>query len=225
MTVQPPRVVTYGDSAVLVILGETVDPEVNAAVHRLASAVRAAAATGMPFGAPVPGYASLLVPVDPLLVGAAATSDALLQLAVRALEHRDDGDRARREITIATRYGGEDGPDLAEVARHAGLRPADVVELHASVAYRVYMLGFAPGFAYLGDVPAAIATPRRETPRPRVPAGSVAIADSQTAVYPFHSPGGWQLIGRTEVVLWDAARNPPALLEPGDRVRFVPSES
>ena len=129
-----------------------------------------------------------------------------------------------RLATIAVRYGGADGPDLDEVAALHGLRPSDVVDLHAGATYRVFFLGFAPGFAYLGPLPAELVTPRRATPRERVPAGSVAIAGEQTGVYPFETPGGWQLIGRTEERLWDLDpdRRSPALLQPGDSVRFRP---
>jgi inhibitor of KinA len=170
----------------------------------------------------VPAYASVLVPFDPLRIDVAAVTERLYALL------RDDdasaaGARPGRTVELPTRYGGDAGPDLAEVAERAGLTAADVVDLHASVPYRVYMLGFAPGFAYLGRVPAPITVPRRAVPRPRVPAGSVGIAGEQTGVYPFASPGGWQLIGRTDAVLWDVDRHLPALLQAGDTVRFVPT--
>ena len=226
MTDASPRVIPFGDSGLLVVLGQRIDPEVNSAVHRLATAVRGLAAADAGFGFPVPGYASLLVPIDPLTLDPGDAAERLAALAADAITATDRGEeRSRPAVDIPTRYGGEDGPDLAEVATVAGLRPADVVELHASVVYRVYLLGFAPGFAYLGRVPAEIATPRRATPRTKVAAGSVGIADDQTAVYPFDTPGGWQLIGRTEVRMWDLGRDPPALLAPGDRVRFVPARS
>jgi KipI family sensor histidine kinase inhibitor len=135
----------------------------------------------------------------------------------------DTLDDHRPPIDLPTRYGGPDGPDLDEVASIHGLRAVDVVELHASVAYRVFFLGFAPGFAYLGPLPGELATPRLATPRPRVPAGSVGIAGTQTAVYPVDSPGGWRLIGRTDARVWDPSADPPAMLLPGRRVRFVPA--
>ena len=118
--------------------------------------------------------------------------------------------------------GATDGPDLADVASLNGLRPEDVVALHAGTEYRVYFLGFAPGFAYMGPVPPQIAAPRLAAPRQRVAAGSVGIAGEQTGVYPFELPGGWRIIGRTDVSMWDLARDSPALVLPGDRVRFVP---
>ena len=123
---------------------------------------------------------------------------------------------------IPVRYGGADGPDLLEVAERVGLASERVAELHASVVYRVAILGFMPGFAYLGELPQALRLPRRDTPRTRVPAGSVAIAGLQTAVYPAATPGGWHLLGRTDVRLWDIDRDPPAMLRPGDQVRFEP---
>jgi KipI family sensor histidine kinase inhibitor len=127
----------------------------------------------------------------------------------------------RPPIEIPVRYGGDDGPDLEGVAGRLGLASDAVVALHAGTTYRVFMLGFAPGFAYLGTLPAELSLPRRTEPRPSVPAGSVAIAARQTGVYPVATPGGWHLIGRTEVTLWDPSAEPPARLAPGDRVRFV----
>ena len=134
----------------------------------------------------------------------------------------DAGRVEGRLVEVPVRYGGADGPDLEDVARLHGLRPSDVVELHASVEYEAFFLGFAPGFAYLGPLPASLVTPRLDVPRPRVPAGSVAIAGAQSAIYPTDTPGGWRLIGRTDLRPWDVARDPPALILPGDRVRFVP---
>jgi 5-oxoprolinase (ATP-hydrolysing) subunit B len=129
---------------------------------------------------------------------------------------------AGREIVIPVAYGGSAGPDLAEVAARTGLGEDEVVRLHSSVDYRVLVVGFAPGFAYLGPLPDRLELPRRAEPRVRVPAGSVAIAGRQTGVYPLATPGGWHIVGRTDVRLWDPSADPPALLRPGDRVRFVP---
>ena len=129
-----------------------------------------------------------------------------------------------RDVEIPVVYGGSDGPDLAEVAERSGMTAAAVVEAHASPSYHAFMLGFMPGFAYLGPVTEAIVAPRRATPRLRVAAGSVGIAGRQTGIYPRESPGGWAIVGRTNVVLFDPFRTPPALVQPGDRVRFVPVE-
>ena len=127
-----------------------------------------------------------------------------------------------RLVEIPVRYGGEFGPDLPDVARHTGLTPERVIEMHAAAEYLVYFLGFAPGFAYLGGLPPELATPRLSAPRKRVPAGSVAIGGNQTGVYPIESPGGWRIIGHTDAKLFDPSAAEPVLLRMGDRLRFVP---
>ena len=129
-----------------------------------------------------------------------------------------------RAIDIPVIYGGEQGPDLTEVARLSGFTPKQVVELHASVDYVVWFLGFQPGFPYLGGLPASLAMPRRAEPRLKVPAGSVGIGGQQTGIYPLSTPGGWQLIGRTSLPLFSPNREEPILLRPGDTVRFVPQK-
>jgi KipI family sensor histidine kinase inhibitor len=223
-TTAGPKLRPFGDSAVLIVLGDGIDDAVNRRVHALASELEELHRADPRFGHPVPAYASVLVPVDPLDPGVEAAIDAIRPLADRAAKPVPEAvdPPPGPAIDVPTRYGGVDGPDLDDVAALHGLRPADVVELHASVVYRVHFLGFAPGFAYLGTVPAEIVTPRLATPRVRVPAGSVAIAGEQTAIYPFDSPGGWRLIGRTDLCVWNLDRDPPALLLPGRRVRFVP---
>lgn len=129
-----------------------------------------------------------------------------------------------RQMEIPVVYGGAAGPDLAEVARHSGLTPQQVVEIHASAAYVVYFIGFQPGFPYLGGLDERLHTPRRAEPRVAVPAGTVGIGGSQTGIYPFSAPGGWQLIGRTDLNLFNPQHTPPAFLRPGDSVRFVPQK-
>ena len=129
-----------------------------------------------------------------------------------------------RSLTIPVVYGGEAGPDLGVVAQHSGLSEKQVVELHASVEYLVWSIGFQPGFPYLGGLPAALATPRRAEPRVHVPAGSVGIGGAQTGIYPLATPGGWQLLGRTSLTLFDPSRKEPALLRVGDKIRFVPQK-
>lgn len=211
----------HGDAAILVTFGDSIDQAINRRVHAAAAAIRMARSGGAPWATPIPSYASLLVGYDARWVdyeNAAAALDALLA----ASPEPADEPESQALIEIPVRYGGDDGPDLDAVAERTGLTPAQVVDLHSSVVYRAYLLGFAPGFAYLGELPAELELPRRDTPRQRVPAGSVAIAGRQTAVYPLSTPGGWHLIGRTDLVVWDVQRSSPALIAAGDAVRFVP---
>jgi KipI family sensor histidine kinase inhibitor len=224
MSRKPPVIRPLGDAAVLIELGTEVDLAVNRRVRALAARVSAATAAVPGWGVPIPGAASLLVPVDPLDPGVGAAAARLRELVSEgaaawkpAAGEAPDGDEAILEIP--TRY---DGPDLEAVAEMTGLSPGAIVERHAATTYTTLFLGFVPGFGYLGPLSAELAVPRRPVPRTQVPAGSVAIAGSQTAVYPIDSPGGWWLIGRTEAILWDPAREPPALLRPGRLVRFVP---
>lgn len=152
-------------------------------------------------------------------------------LALDAIEHlqrwweeSDALEPESRYLNIPVIYGGEQGPDLNEVAQHSGLTPAQVVELHASVDYVVWFLGFQPGFPYLGGLPTQLAMPRRAEPRLLVPAGSVGIGGAQTGIYPLATPGGWQLIGQTTLPLFDPHKDEPVLLRPGDTLRFVPQK-
>jgi len=204
------------DSSLLVSFGDVVSMEAHQQVLRLMNAV-----AEMPAGIYNlhPAFASVLVDFDPrrrthaeieALVRERMSSQAAVALPESRL------------VEIPVSYGGADGPDLEDVARHTGLDAARVVERHAAAEYRVYFLGFSPGFPYLGGLPAELATPRLPVPRKRVPAGSVAIGGAQTGVYPMESPGGWRLIGRTALRLFDPAAEPPALLRMGDRVRFTP---
>lgn len=165
-----------------------------------------------------PAYSSVLIDFDPR-----RSTHAEVEEMVRARMAQAEGAPLdpSRQVEIPVRYGGEYGPDLEEVARHTGLSPAEVIRLHAGADYLVYFLGFSPGFPYLGGLPMELATPRLPEPRKKVPAGSVAIGGSQTGVYPMETPGGWRIIGRTTLRLFDADANPPALLRAGDRVRFV----
>jgi inhibitor of KinA len=166
-----------------------------------------------------PGYCSLLVKFDPLRMRHEEV-EAILRKYLERLEEVELPEARLVEIPVC--YGGEFGPDFTEVAALHGMRAAQVIELHASVEYLVYFLGFVPGFAYLGELPEALVTPRLGTPRRRVPAGSVGIAGNQTGVYPFATPGGWRLLGRTPVKMFQADRDELSLLSIGDRVRFVP---
>ena len=166
-----------------------------------------------------PAYCSLLVSFDACVV-----DPAQVEATVRSYEKRAEEIAlpAPRLVEILVCYGGEFGPDLEKVASLHGLKPERVIELHSSQTYHAYFLGFAPGFAYLGDLPDALATPRLATPRRKVPAGSVGIAGKQTAVYPFATPGGWNLLGRTPLHMFQVDREPMELLDVGDEVRFRP---
>lgn len=212
-----PRLLAAGDASILIEWADEIDDGVNDRVHSFAQFLRAQAHAEI--RDLVPAYASLLVCFNPQRISLAQMREYLLRLLSVAPA---SSLFTPRLIEIPTRYGGAFGPDLSFIAEQSGLSEQAVIELHASVTYRVYMIGFTPGFAYLGSVPAQIATPRLATPRARVPAGSVGIAGRQTGIYPSETPGGWRLIGRTEMRLFDPHAEPPARLQPGDRVRFVP---
>ena len=166
-----------------------------------------------------PAGASILIRFDPRLIDHAAVA---AQVEALLADDTPDPTKPERIIEIPVSYGGEHGPDLDELALRAGLAPDEVVRRHAGTTYDVYFLGFLPGFAYMGSVPEAIACPRLPEPRREVPAGSVGIAGRMTGIYPTPTPGGWRLIGRTPLDLFDPARRPMALLQAGDRVRFTP---
>jgi KipI family sensor histidine kinase inhibitor len=218
----PPAIVPFGDAAIMITFAGEATVESAARAQALARRIRAATAGREGWGAAVPAATSVLVHVDPIGPGVAAALPVLAEIA-ETLELDDDRWPENASIVeIPVRYGGEDGPDLDAVAELTGLASADVVESHAGTTYRVLFLGFAPGFGYLGPLPTGIVVARRATPRVRVPAGSVAIAGPYTAVYPSESPGGWHILGRTSARIWDPRRNPPATLEPGTVVRFVP---
>jgi KipI family sensor histidine kinase inhibitor len=200
----------FGEASLLVELAS------SAQVHWLAASLRDEPIPGV--GEVVPGRASLLVELaDPR--DSAAVADAL---ATRLADLPDEpgSAAATRQRIIPVVYGGEHGPDLADVAAASGLSPAAVADLHAATELRVLFDGFAPGFAYLGDLPKALRVPRLATPRTRTPVGSVAVADAMSGIYPAELPGGWRVVGRTPITLFDARRDPPAYLVPGDAVRF-----
>ncbi|MGH7113692.1 MAG: 5-oxoprolinase subunit PxpB [Stellaceae bacterium] len=215
----PARFLSAGDRALIVEFGDRVDRALNREVLRLDAVLRAERLRGVV--ETVPTFRSLMVHYDPL-----ATSRADLEgVIARLLDRGRGGRRDARRWRVPVCY--EDGfaPDLVEVARLTGLAPAEIVALHHAPCYHVYMLGFLPGLPYLGDLPEALRLPRRADPRLRVPAGSVSIATSLSTIYPYESPGGWHLIGATPIRLFDAARTPPALLAPGDAVRFEPIDA
>lgn len=216
------RIEPLGDRAVQVVLGDAPDEPTR---RRIAAASRRLAGSRLPgLIECVPGFTSLTVHYDPVQLPPPAPGwvDSLAQLLDNPDESGgDDG----RLVEIPVCYGGDPGPDLESLASLHGLTADDVVALHAAGDYRVHLIGFVPGFPYLGGLDAKLATPRRESPRTIVPAGSVGIGGAQTGIYPVESPGGWHLIGRTPLRLFDAHREPPALLRAGDRVRFVPVDA
>lgn len=212
-----PRVLPVGEAAFTVEFGDRVDADLNRSVHALDAALTSLAPPGLVEC--IPSYRSLLVIFDIWTTDPDALKTTLLELAAAhpGAAQREIG----RLLEIPVRYGGEDGPDLTDVASHCGLSPAEVITRHSAVTYQVAMLGFAPGFAYLLGLPRELATPRVATPRLRVPPGSVGIAGSQTGIYALATPGGWRIIGRTHLTLFDAGLSEPFLLHAGDRIRFV----
>jgi inhibitor of KinA len=210
------RFLPVGDRALTIEFGDRIDRGLSRDVLRLDHIIRAAPPQGVV--ETVPTFRSLLVHYDPLV-----TSRADLERAISGLTAGEqDGAAAARLWRIPVCYEGRFAPDLGDVAQSTGLAPAEIVALHRSVRYHVYMLGFLPGFPYMGDLPPQLALPRRANPRVRVPPGSIAIATTLTAIYPFESPGGWHLIGATPIRLFDPAGDPPALLAAGDLLEFEP---
>lgn len=224
------RITPLGDRALLIDVGGRIDAETLARVRDVIARLEQAAMPGVTDI--VPGYTTVAVHYDPcdvllrMRAGArteqpsrlmrTAIEDALARPAVHAPAD------ASNVVEIPVVYGGAQGPDLGHVAALHGMEPADVAAAHANAIYTVHLIGFVPGFPYLGGLDPRLATPRREAPRAHVPAGSIGIGGEQTGIYPVDSPGGWQLIGRTPLALFDATRSTPALLRVGDRVRFRP---
>ena len=205
-----------GESALLIQLGERIEGEINAQAIALAEALRSARLPGVLDVAPA--YASVCVHYAPAQAGVRERLLAAIHASLETAAPAPIPSKALVEIPVC--YGDEFGPDLDEVAQRAQLGSHDVVVRHSAAEYRVAMLGFAPGFPYLLGLVDALHTPRRASPRTRVPAGSIAIGGAQTGIYPRELPGGWNLIGRTPLQLFDVGRDPPALLAPGMRVRF-----
>jgi KipI family sensor histidine kinase inhibitor len=214
-----PRLLDAGDGAVTIEFGDGIAPQLVARVAALEQVLEAAHGRGELPGVieTVPTFRSLTVLYDPLRTDRAALDPALAALLEQAeLAPVQPGRRWRLPVC----YGGEFGIDLADVAAATGLSPEAVAQQHAATEFTVYMIGFMPGLPFMGGLPAALAMPRRREPRVRVPAGTVAITGGLSTIYPWQSPGGWQLIGRCPVPLFDAAAAQPALLAAGDRVRF-----
>jgi len=216
----PPRFLAASDLSLLISFGDRITPESHGLVAKLLRLIEWEPIAGV--RNIHPAYCSLLITFNPL-----QTSHAKLEALVRGylgrLEEMSLPDPRQVEIPVC--YGGEFGPDLGEVASLRGMAIEQVVELHSAQEYVVYFLGFVPGFAYLGELPETLSTPRLATPRRSVPPGSVGIAGRQTGVYPFATPGGWRLIGRTPLAMFRRDREPMSLLAIGDRAKFVPISS
>ena len=210
------RIAPLGDAAITLTLGDGISEELSDRVVAEARTIESSPINGVTDV--VPAYSSVTVHYDPLRIGYADLRSRLLGLASTRAEAPSREATAQHEIPVS--YTGE---DLEDVAARTGLTTREVIEIHSTGLYRVFVIGFVPGFAYLGVLDPRLVLPRRESPRKRVPAGSIAIAEAQTGIYPSDTPGGWHLIGRTEVKMFDPSRSEPALFSVGDRVRFVPA--
>ena len=212
-----PQIKITGDTSVAVVFGNEISIDINTRIRAFDEALAEEQIDGV--YETVPTYCSLTVHYAPEKIRFEELKERLE--ALLAVSHK-----AQKLNTIVMEipvvYGGEYGPDLETVAAHNGMSPEDVVRIHSGTEYLIYMLGFTPGFSYMGGMDESIATPRLKTPRVLIPAGSVGIAGKQTGIYPIDSPGGWQLIGRTPVKLYDAHRDTPILLDAGLHVKFIP---
>lgn len=212
-----PQLLPCGDSALSVQFGNTIDPSIIRQVHFLFEQLKARPPAGLMDM--IPSYRSLLIQFDPVLLGFEDLRQFVTSLWDSSeIDFQSDG----RLIEIPVCYGGDLGPDLDEVASFHDLTREEVISTHSGVLYQVYMIGFTPGFPFLGGLDRRLITPRKENPRPLVPAGTVGIADRQTGIYPIDSPGGWQLIGRTPIRIFDLNRMKPFYLTPGDQIKFIP---
>lgn len=210
------KLLTAGDSSILLQFGNTIDPAINQKIAATVQLMREQHINGVTDV--IPAFCSLLINYDPRVISYEQIKrrmEALVKIDVTA------GDTRKRVFEIPVCYGGEYGPDIQNIADHAGLSVEEVIQIHTSRDYLIYMLGFLPGFTYLGGLDERIHTPRLANPRIRIPAGSVGIGGSQTGIYPMDSPGGWQLMGMTPVKTYDPDREVPILVEAGDYIRFV----
>lgn len=211
------RYIVAGDQSLVIEFGNSITPEINAKIRSMVRILDKEKIKGI--YEIVPTYRSILILYKPLII----TFDDLVKKLKNIENSLKDSDVS--EITIVelpTVYGGKYGPDLEFVAKHNNLTPEEVIDIHTSRDYLVYMLGFTPGFSYLGGMSEKIETPRLQNPRTKIPAGSTGIAGKQTGIYPIDSPGGWQLIGKTPVELYTPFEDPPVLLNAGNYVRFIP---
>jgi len=210
-----PRIVPLGDSAVLVQLGNEIDININQHIHALSNLIESASSHGII--ETVPAYATLLVHYDPFMLSFTQVRN-LIRAKMSQVEEAVY--RKPRQVQVPVRYGGEYGIDLEDVARRLQLTVTDVIRIHSGKIYTVYMMGFMPGYPYMGKLDDRLIMPRLETPRTRVPAGTVAIAGLQTGIYSVDSPGGWNLIGWTPLKLFDPESDSPFIFSPGDEVKF-----
>jgi len=211
------RYLMSGDKGLVVEFGNEISEPVNEKVRGMYLAIQKSQMPGI--YELIPTYRSLLIQYNPLEI----EIDSLIEKLSEIEKDLGAIDLPKpRIVEIPTIYGGEFGEDLGFVAEHNGLSEDEVIKIHSSIDYRIYMLGFTPGFSYLGGMSEKIATPRLKTPRTKIPGGSVGIAGKQTGIYPMESPGGWQLIGRTPVKLYDPASETPIILRAGDYIRFIP---
>jgi KipI family sensor histidine kinase inhibitor len=206
-----------GDRGLLLEFGDEINREINEKVRRMALAIQAEAIEGIV--ETVPTYRSLLIIYNPVILPVQGLRKRLIQIE-EGLQQTPLPEPRLTRIPVV--YGGTYGPDLEEVAKYHQISPGEVIHLHCSNPYLIYMIGFMPGYPYMGELPQALAIPRLKTPRLSVPKGSVAIAQRQTGIYSMESPGGWQILGRTPVELFNPEQDPPALLQMGDFVQFYP---
>lgn len=211
------KILTAGDSSLLIEFGNEISPKINQKIAATVKLMKEQHIEGVVDI--IPAFCSLLINYDPRVIGYEDLKNrmkALVKVDIKA----EAGKKKVYEIPVC--YGGEYGPDLENIAKHAGLSEQEVIEIHSSRDYLIYMLGFLPGFTYLGGLDERIHTPRLPSPRLKISAGSVGIGGSQTGIYPLDSPGGWQLMGMTPVKTYDPDREVPILVEAGDYIRFVP---
>ncbi len=215
MLYDEPLIRIMGDRAILVELGDDISPRINQKVRALYVAAKDHRIKGIKDL--VPSYRSLMVVYDPLVLALDSLESQINEIWNTLGDARLPESRT---VEIPVVYGDKYGPDLEWIADYHKMTPQEVIRLHTQPLYQVYMIGFMPGYTYMGEVPDALVTPRRKTPRTRVPGGSVGIAQKQTGIYPVASPGGWQIIGRTPLRLFDPQRKPTCYLEMGDHVKF-----
>ena len=211
------KIMTAGDSSILIQFGNAIDPDINAKIAATVQLMKEQHIEGVVDI--IPAFCSLLINYDPRVISydeMKTRMEKILSVEIAA------GARKKKVYEIPVCYGGEFGPDLSTIAEHAGLSEQEVINIHSSTDYLIYMLGFLPGFTYLGGLDERIHTPRLANPRIRIPAGSVGIGGSQTGIYPMDSPGGWQLMGMTPVKTYDPDREVPILVEAGEYIRFIP---